>query len=221
MAVITISKEHGAGGKGLSEAIARALGYELVDKALIAKVAQQARVGAEKVEKFDQDKYSSLAKYLDNLFLANPTLYAPGAFDLPVSAAGMVAGMYEKYDFFNSEQYLKLTQAAIEGLHAKGNVVLVGRGGQVLLAGKPHCLHLRFAAPLDERVKRMTAKLDVTAKEAAEIIAKRDKSRAAYIRDYYDRDWTDASLYHLVVNTALWTEPQVVALVQAAVGQLG
>ncbi|MCU0607498.1 MAG: cytidylate kinase-like family protein, partial [Candidatus Edwardsbacteria bacterium] len=145
---------------------------------------------------------------------------APGAFDLPVSAAGMVAGMYEKYDFFNSEQYLKLTRAAIESLYAKGDVVLVGRGGQVLLAGKPRCLHLRFAAPLEARVKRMTGRLTVSEKEAAEIIAKRDKSRAAYIRDYYGRDWNDASLYHLVVNTALWTEPQAVALVQDAVKQL-
>ena len=220
MAVITISKEHGAGGKGLAEAIARALGYELIDKALIAKVAQQARVGADKVEKYDQEGYSSLAKYLDNLFLANPTLYAPGAFDLPVSASGMVAGLYEKYDFFNSEKYLNLTQTAIASLHQKGNVVLVGRGGQVLLAGKPGCLHLRLAAPLESRIKRMTAKLNVTAKEAAEIIHKRDKSRASYIKDYYGRDWNDASLYHLVINTALWTEPQVVALVQAAVGQL-
>jgi cytidylate kinase len=220
MAVITISKEHGAGGKGLAEAIARTLGYELIDKALIAKVAQQARVGAEKVEKYDQEGYSSLAKYLDNLFLANPTLYAPGAFDLPVSASGMVAGLYEKYDFFNSEQYLKLTQAAIASLHGKGNVVVVGRGGQVLLAGKPGCLHLRLTAPLDERINRMTAKLNVTAKEAQEIIHKRDKSRASYIRDYYGKDWNDASLYHLVINTALWSEQQTVALVQAAVGQL-
>jgi cytidylate kinase len=220
MAVITISKEHGAGGKGLAEAIARALGYELIDKALIAKVAQQARVGADKVEKYDQEGYSSLAKYLDNLFLANPTLYAPGAFDLPVSASGMVAGLYEKYDFFNSEQYLKLTQTAIASLYAKGNVVLVGRGGQVQLAGQPGCLHLRLAAPLESRIKRMTAKLNVTAKEAAEIIAKRDKSRASYIRDYYGKDWNDAGLYHLVINTALWSEPQVVALVQAAVKQL-
>jgi cytidylate kinase len=220
MAVITISKEHGAGGKGLAEAIARALGYELIDKALIAKVAQKAKVGDEKVEKYDQEGYSSLAKYLDTLFLANPTLYAPGAFDLPVSASGMVAGLYEKYDFFNSEQYLKLTQAAIASLHDKGNVVVVGRGGQVLLAGKPGCLHLRLAAPLETRVKRMTAKLNVTAKEAQEIIHKRDKSRASYIRDYYDRDWNDASLYHLVINTALWDEKQVVSLVQAAVKQL-
>lgn len=220
MAVITISKEHGAGGKALAEAVARALGYELVDKALIAKVAQQARVGAEKVEKYDQEGYSSLAKYLDNLFLANPTLYTPGAFDLPVSASGMVAGMYEKYDFFNSEQYLKLTQTAIESVHGKGNVVLVGRGGQVLLAGKPGCLHLRLAAPLEARIKRMTARLNVTEKEAQEIIHKRDKSRASYIKDYYGRDWNDASLYHLVINTALWSEPQVVALVQAAVKQI-
>jgi CMP/dCMP kinase len=220
MAVITISKEHGAGGKGLAEAIARALGDDLIDKALIVKVAQQAKVGAERVEKYDQEDYSSLAKYLDNLFLANPTLYAPGAFDLPVSASGMVAGMYEKYDFFNSEQYLTLTQTAIASLHQKGNMVLVGRGGQVLLAGKPGCLHLRFAAPLDTRVQRMTAKLNVTAKEAQEIIHKRDKSRASYIKDYYGKDWNDASLYHLVVNTALWDEKQVVSLVQAAVKQL-
>ena len=220
MAVITISKEHGAGGKNLSEAIARALGYELVDKTLIAKVAQQAKVSASKVERYDQEEYSPLAKYLDNLFLANPPLSAPGAFDLPVSAAGMVAGLGEKYDFFNSEQYLKLTQTAITGLYDKGDVVLVGRGGQVLLAGKPGCLHLRIAAPLEMRVKRMTAKLNVTAKEAQEIIHKRDRSRASYIKDYYGRDWNDAALYHLVLNTALWDEQQVVALVQAAVKQL-
>ncbi|MDI6739638.1 MAG: cytidylate kinase-like family protein [Candidatus Edwardsbacteria bacterium] len=220
MAVITISKEHGAGGKQLAEAIARSLSYELIDKALIAKVAQQAKVGAEKVEKYDQEGYSSLAKYLDNLFLTNPTLYAPGAFDLPVSASGMVTGLYEKYDFFNSEQYLKLTQTAIESLYQKGNVVLVGRGGQVLLAGKPGCLHLRLAAPCEARIKRMTAKLDITEKEAAEIIHKRDKSRASYIRDYYGKDWNDAALYHLVINTAMWNEQQVAALVQAAVKQL-
>jgi len=220
MPVITISKEHGAGGKHLAEAIARMLGYDLIDKALIVKVAHQAKVSSSRVERFDQEEYSPLAKYLDSLFLANPTLYAPGAFDMPVSAAGMMAGLGEKYDFFNSEQYLKLTQTAITSLYDKGNVVLIGRGGQVLLAGKPCCLHLRFTAPLDVRVQRMTAKLNVTAKEAQEIIHKRDKSRAAYIRDYYGRDWNDASLYHLVVNTALWDEKQAVALVQAAVKQL-
>jgi len=210
MAVITISKEHGAGGREIAVQLARTLGYQLVDKAMIIKVAQQAKVTSERVEKYDQEEYSPMAKYLSNMFLANPSLYTGMGFEMPM--AGPLPG---GYDFFDAEQYLKLTQGVIEGLYQKGDVIIVGRGSQVLLAGKQGCLHLRMVAPLEERIKRAMAQ-GLPEKEAKDRIHKRDKARAAYIRDFYGRDAADPSLYHLVINTHWWGTDKVVSLVKEA-----
>jgi cytidylate kinase len=198
MPVITISKQHGAGGKAIALALARELGCEVVDKSLIIKVAQQARVGTDRVENFDQEHYSSIDKYLSGIFLANPALYGPGSFDFPMTGS---AGLTADQDFFNAQKYLTLTQALIRELYQKGNVVLVGRGSQVLLAGQPGCLHLRFCAPMEYRISRVMERAGKSEKEAAEKIHSRDKSRAAYIKDHYQRDWNDPGLYHLTINT--------------------
>ena len=220
MPVITVSKEHGAGGKHICEALARGLGYDLVDKALIVKVAQQAKVTANRVENFDQEGYSPLTKYLDNVFLSNPGLYSGGAFEATLPGAGLMAPVSDQYDFFNAEQYLQLTRTVIESLYQKGNVVIVGRGSQVILGDKPSCLHLRLTAPLEYRIGRVTSRQNVSPKEARDIIHKRDKSRASYIRDYYGQDWSDAALYHLVVNTSRWTMDGVAGLVAGAIKQI-
>lgn len=211
MPVITISKEHGAGGREIARELARGLGYELADKAVIIKVAQQAKVTSERVEKFDQEDYSPLSKYLSNLFLANPSLYSVMGFEMPM--AGPVP---PGTDFFDAEQYLKFTQAVMESLYQKGDVVLVGRGGQYLLAGKPGCLHVRVAAPLEARIKRVMERQEVGEKEARERIHKKDKARAAYVRDFYGKDLADPSHYHLVVNTGLLSIEKTVALIREA-----
>ncbi len=211
MAVITISKEHGAGGREIARELARALGYELADKAVIIKVAQQAKVASERVEKFDQEEYSPLSKYLSNLFLANPSLYSVMGFEMPMAGPLPAGG-----DFFDAEQYLRFTQAVIESLYQKGEVVLVGRGSQYLLAGKPGCLHIKLVAPLEHRVRRVMERQELGEKEARERIHKKDKARAAYIRDFYGKDWADPAHYHLVVNTGLFSIGQAVGLIREA-----
>jgi cytidylate kinase len=214
MPVITISKEHGAGGKKLSQEIARTLGYELVDKTIIVKVAQNAKVATAKVEQFDQEGYDSMSKYLNNLFLANPSLYSGLGFEMPMPSLGILTA---GYDFFDAEQYLKFTQTVISNLYDKGNMVIAGRGSQVYLADKPGCLHVRLIAPLEHRIKRMMQKKSVSDKEAKDIIVKRDKARASYIRDFYGRDWSDSGLYHLVINTALVNPSGVVSIIKEAI----
>ena len=217
MPVITISKQHGAGGKEIALALARGLGCEVVDKSLIIKVAQQARVGTDRVESFDQEKYSPIDKYLNGFFLANSALYGPGSFDFPMSGT---PGMTADQDFFNAQKYLTLTQALIKELYQKGNVVLVGRGSQVLLADQPGCLHLRLCAPPEYRVKRVMEKAGVSEKEAGEKIHSRDKSRAAYVKDYYQKDWNDPGLYHLVINTQRCPAGMILPVVKAALENL-
>ena len=58
-----------------------------------------------------------------------------------------------------------------------------------------------MVAPRAERITRISARSNVDAKEAEKLINESDGNRARYHKQYYQRDWDDASNYHLVVNT--------------------
>ena len=45
--------------------------------------------------------------------------------------------------------------AVVGELAAEGKLLLVGRGGQVILAGRPGVLHVRVIAPREQRVARL------------------------------------------------------------------
>ena len=78
---------------------------------------------------------------------------------------GFPAPEVEKYDekkptFWESfsdqrKKFLHLIQSVIYDLARKGNVVIVGRGGQILLKDLPGALHVRIAAPDKTRAKRL------------------------------------------------------------------
>ena len=52
--IITISREYGAGGGTIGEAVADRLGMEYLDKAIILKTAGEAQVNVESVFKMDE-----------------------------------------------------------------------------------------------------------------------------------------------------------------------
>jgi len=45
---------------------------------------------------------------------------------------------------------------------------------------------------------------DFQLRSAQERVAERDRATAAYLRRFFDIDWADPSLYHLVIDTAKW-----------------
>ena len=62
MAIVTISRLIGSGGDEIAVKLAENLGYELVDNALIEKVAERAGVSVEDAAIFDE-KYQWNEKY--------------------------------------------------------------------------------------------------------------------------------------------------------------
>lgn len=129
---------------------------------------------------------------------------ALAAYDLPISEV-------EKFDekkppFWGSwqtqrEKFLHLLRAVIYDFASKGNVVIVGRGGQVLLKDLPGVLHLRIVAPFDLRVKRLSEQRWVDESQAHRVLRRSDRDSAGFLRSFFDVDWDDQSLYDLVINT--------------------
>ena len=97
--------------------------------------------------------------------------------------------------------FLHSIQAAIYDFAQKGKVVIVGRGGQVLLKNIPGILHVRIFAPFDLRVKRLVEDGKLDNKHAVQMLQQSDHDSAGYIHSFFHADWDDADLYDLLINT--------------------
>lgn len=101
--------------------------------------------------------------------------------------------------------YRSVVEEIIHDLAEEGGVVLMGRAGQVILAGRADALHVRIVAPPALRAERLAARLAITGECAAAQVETSDRNRASYLRRMYRARWDDPNLYHLVINTA-WLE---------------
>jgi cytidylate kinase len=99
------------------------------------------------------------------------------------------------------EEYVRMVGLVIRGLARAGNVLIMGRGGQILLSKHPDALHVQIVAPVAYRVKVVMAREGLNQRAAQNRIRASDRARFDYVRRYHDADWLDPSLYHLVINT--------------------
>lgn len=114
--------------------------------------------------------------------------------------------LFERFDV-ETRQYITVLQSALLDVAEFENVVLMGRGGQVLLRGITHVLRIRVMAPFDMRVKRVMKKMagrmgeSVDVRTAAEMVRRNDHEKFGRMRYLYDVDWGDPALYDAVINT--------------------
>ena len=226
MNVITIAREFGSGGKDIAKLIAERLEYDCVDKDLIVEVAQAARVSEETVEEIDEVGESPVRRFLRELFTPSniyslspeyPTLiwpYVPND-DLPTDKSDLIHS-----PFLDRDEYLKILQDTIRTLARRGNVVIVGRGGQCILKDQPHTLHVRFMAPLDYRIQRIMDEMQLERDQAEHLIHEKDQQRALYLQHNYREDWCDPRLYHFIINTAKMSWDHMTELVLQSIRML-
>lgn len=101
----------------------------------------------------------------------------------------------------NSAAYLQAVNAVVLELAGKGNVVLIGRAGQRILANFPGAIHVRLIAPLDLRIQRVAQEQHIPVDAARAQVEASDQHRRQYLKRFYRVDWEDPSLYDLVINT--------------------
>jgi Cytidylate kinase-like family len=96
--------------------------------------------------------------------------------------------------------YLAFIQAALTEEIRTGNAIYHGLAAHVLLGKGPHVLRTRIIAPMEFRIEQMQNRLRCNRKEAIPYIEKVDQDRRKWTKFLYDVDWTDASLYDVVLN---------------------
>jgi cytidylate kinase len=99
-------------------------------------------------------------------------------------------------------------------------MVIVGRGGQALLADKTDVLHVRLEAPLGNRANRVQQQHRCNAVEARALIAERDRTTAKYLGDMFKVRPDDPQSYHLILNLGKWSLEAAAQIIVKAVEQL-
>jgi cytidylate kinase len=99
------------------------------------------------------------------------------------------------------QRYFEALGKLMNELAARGDVLLVGRGGSRFLRDHPHALHVRLVAPMPVRVQRVMEHRWLREGPAKKLIAESDDQRRRFYQDYFGADWSDPLEYHLTVNT--------------------
>ena len=96
------------------------------------------------------------------------------------------------------------------------DVVIVGRAGAIVLRGREDALHVRMDGPRPRRIKQGAEALGLTFADAENTLDKTDRARAAYVKALYGLDWRDSSLYHLVIDSTIFSVETCTRLIVAA-----
>jgi len=180
---ITISRQEGAGGltvaSHLSEYLEKkALPHEewtVFSHHLVAKVLE------------DHNQQTHVANYMKE------------------DHKGSLRNAFEEFIGLHPSTWtlVEQTNATILRLAQIGNVILVGRGANIVTREMETAFHVYLVASRENRIKRAEEVLNLDSKSAANYIKKKDNARKRYVKDHFDKDIDDPLLYHIVINVDL------------------
>ncbi|MCL5038026.1 MAG: cytidylate kinase-like family protein [Chloroflexi bacterium] len=211
MPVLTISRQMGSGGDKIAQETAKLLGWSYFDKDLLRKAAAESGLSVEHVVDFNEDSYP-VRDFWDRL-LGGADKIAMARFK-EVDENGTVI-LTE--DLLDEERCLAFIQSTLYHLKDKGNIVIIGRGGQALFREYDGAFHVRIIARMEKRIEEMMMRAETTKEEAAEYLKKRDTAASQYIRRFYNENWEDPMLYHMVVNSSFIDEDTAAEVLADAV----
>ncbi|MEW6702446.1 MAG: cytidylate kinase-like family protein [Bacteroidota bacterium] len=98
---------------------------------------------------------------------------------------------------------LHKTSHTILKLAELGDVIIVGRGANIITAKEPNAFHVRLAAPLNYRIDNAIQLYNLERKMATEFIREEDDERKNFIWKYFHKNIEDPLLYHCLINVNL------------------
>ncbi len=188
--VVTIARQVGVAGEEVAQAVATRLGFRVVDYQVIQQAAQDAGVSAETVSEAEHSP-SLMTRILEAL-ARNPSMpVAAWADPVPIATNPL----------FTSGDYRRFIDNVIRDLASKGECVIVGHAGQVILRERFDTVRVLITGSAAHRVRRICAGMSVDEKEALKITERTDNERLDYFRRFYDTGWLTPSTYDLSVST--------------------
>ncbi len=184
--IIMISRQFGAGGLSVGEALAAAIGAELLDeRTIIAELASRGGFSAEYLQRIDEKPPTLASTFLSD-----------------IAQAGVLVAATE----WRSTEATVLDELRnlVMDHAAKGDVVVIGHGGSKLLAERVtrgHIFSMMLLAGRQWRIEQVMRRFSIDRTAAEERVRHTDDLRKRYLAHFFATDMYDARTYDLVLNT--------------------
>lgn len=194
--VITIARSYGSGGRKMGKLLAKELGFEYYDREILRIASDESVISEELFDQVDEIKKMPLFRIARDVYTGE--VIPP-----------------DSDDFISNENLFRYQAKIIRELAATRNCVIVGRCANFILRGRENVLNVFVTAPVVDCVRRVMEADGLNLEEAEKKIKKVDKRRADYFKYFTGREWHDAALYDLCLNTGHMSEQKCVDIVRS------
>lgn len=200
--VITITRQFGSGGREIGKKLAEAYGIPFYDNEIISRAAKDTGFAEAAFERAE-DKAS------------NSLLYS--------IAMGMNVFSSQDVGFsgLSLDDRIFLAQSkVIRNVAKEGPCVIVGRCADYILKNQENVVNLFIRATLDFRIKRAIGVEGIPKEKSAEMVMKKDKSRANYYKYHSGERWDNVLNYDFAIRSDLCGIDGTVACLKAYLDQM-
>jgi cytidylate kinase len=186
IALITVSREYGAGGSELGVLLGQRLGWRVLDRDMARRIATRLRCDARMVDAIAERGPTLLERVIS-------------AFTVVPAEAPIVPDPSAPLDPNN---FVAASRVVLDEAVRELPLVIIGHGANCYFAGRPDVLRVRVTAPFDLRVRRIAQRTGQQFGAAADDVRRHDENRGEYLDRYYRCDKNDPTAYDLQINTA-------------------
>ncbi len=188
--VITISREFASMGRTIGQRLARNLGFEILDRDIVAESARRMNMTIPEISRLDEHPG------YNRFFMRKTYLFNFGVYN-------------------SSEKLYEVQRNVIEDYAEKGNCIIIGRCAESILRKRENVLRVYIYAPFDDRLRHCMEDLQIGGREESEASIRRvDEARSTYRRrhQYYDNPYDN---FDMLVNSGTFGIEGAVDLIES------
>ncbi|MGV7222231.1 MAG: AAA family ATPase [Nitrospinales bacterium] len=186
---LTVSRDFGCGEETIIPALEKEFGWHVYGKDLLNFVVEREGVSRAVLETLDEKRKGEVYDWVNN-----------------VLGAGVI---YQK------EYALKVSHL-IKTIVMQESAIILGRGGNHILNGKPEGLRIKITAPFDERVSHISQIREMGLEAAKDLVLEKDKDRQEFIDNYFHGNDKDLEGFDLAFNTSAFNEKSICKMTHLA-----
>lgn len=170
---ITIAREPGSGGAPIAQAVADKLGFEFIDEQIIDEIAHSTKKRKAIIKAIDEKARTRIEDIIHSTL---------------------------NREYVDDLRYTKELFKVILAHAYQGKTVILGRGANFITPFAKG-LHVNVTAPYDVRVQRAMDFEGFNLADAKAEIAKTEKERRDFVKQYLRKDPKKFNSYDLIINT--------------------
>lgn len=196
--VITIGREFGSGGHEIACKVAEKLNIKVYDREFIGMIAKNSGMSEDVLREIDETATNSFLYALSSGAFSGAQMLTSRSVTLPIT----------------DKAYINCSNI-IKDIADKESCVIVGRCADSILKGRDNLLTVFVHADLEQRIKRIMERKELSFEEAESLIKKTDKKRANHHNYYADTRWGARTAYDICINSKIGTETAAEMIVTA------